>query len=46
MDVLNPESKEEMMKESAEKKLEIDFDLSRIPHYVKNIKILFFTLHD
>ena len=35
MEVLNPESKEEMMHiESEEKKFEFDFDLSKIPNYV------------
>lgn len=35
MEVLNPESMEEMMRlEKEEKKFELDFDLSKIPNYV------------
>lgn len=43
MEVLNPESREEMLQqESEEKKFELDFDLSKIPNYVNYIKIVFF----
>jgi len=36
MEVLNPESIEEMMRlEKEEKRFEFDFDLSKIPNYVK-----------
>lgn len=40
MEVLNPESKEEIMElEAEEKKFEFNFDLSKIPNYVNDLRI-------
>jgi hypothetical protein len=36
LEVLNPESKEELLTEIEEKKFEMDFDFSKISNYVRN----------